>query len=341
MAFPERLMRLVRRRRPVRKCTAATATVLAALGLVAAGAQAGSAATSPAYTLTSGHVSFSADHHTWTLGFGVTGGKSGTDQLVLTIETKYLSGSEYHGWTTDKLPAKDLKVSSNGKATLDTGSALSPVLKLDLTFGPAKHAKAVCLSGSGTDYTGKLSGTVSLTTGLKGIKVSKKFTFGNPDTLEVSNGCVATPCLLGDWATGITAPPTTLNTQATGEASGTPGHLSWIATVARAGIKTAARLLTRTDGGYLTVKAPTGALSVTTSSSGIVTGSATFTPFTVVTLPSVSCLLNGKKYADKVTDEVGTYASSPTLTAHTLLTGNISVAPAGGGLFTIDTLTGS
>jgi hypothetical protein len=132
-------------------------------------------------------------------------------------------------------------------------------------------------------------------------------------------------------------PPTTLHTQAIGDASGTPGHLSWLATVARAGVKTASKLLTRTDGGELTVPAPTGKLDVTTSASGIVTGNATFNPIASATVP-LSCLLNGKKYTDDVSDSPSTYTSSSALTAHTLLTGNISAATSGYGLFTVDTL---
>ncbi len=324
--------------------TAAVAVVLLAVtapaGLAATGAAAApaaTAATTHSYSLTSGHVTFTGDGHTWTLGFGWNGSTSGTGQLVLTISTPRLSGLEYHAWTTDQVPAKDLSVSSTGKATLDTGSALSPVLALDLTFTPAKHTKETCLSGSGTDYSGALSGTVSLTTGLKAIKVSKKFTFASPNTLDVSDACVVTPCELGNWSTGVVTPPGTLTTQAIGDASGTPGHLSWLASVARAGVKTASTLLTRTDGGELTVPAPTGMLDVTTSSSGVVTGTATFTSIES-TVVKVSCLLDGKKYTDDIDDNVGSYTSSSALTAHTLLTGNISAATSGYGLFTIDTL---
>jgi hypothetical protein len=330
LAKPGRLM-AGRVGRANRLAITASAAVLS-LGLLIAAApasSAGTAATGEGYTLNSGTASFTADGHTWHLQFGAMGGKlgavTGLNEMSFLITTSYLGGTELHDWTTQTLPGKDFTLSHGKDAVLKTGSALAPVATFSLAFTATSQSKVTCTSGSATDYSGKLSGTVSLTTGLKGVKVSKHFTFSKPNTLEVSHACVPpSPCILASWGTaGGTGVVGSTNVAGPGRGN------DWLVTVDKNNVATASKNLKRADGGYIKGPAPvfnstTKSLTVAASSSGIVTGAGVLSSGTVVGKRTFSCVFGTKKYAETLSDYAATFAASKAFTARTLLSGTIT-----------------
>jgi hypothetical protein len=332
-----------------RLLTAGFAAVLS-LGLLIAAAPASSAATGATratgegYELTSGTASFTAAGHAWQLSLSASGGKLGAvvgaNDLTFLITTKYLGGTEVHSWVAKSLPAKDLSVTGSGHAAFKTGGTLAPVATFSLAFTPTSHAKASCASGSETDYTGKLAGTVSLTTGLKGVKVSKHFTFGKPDTLTVTRGCVPpAACDFSGWVAGN---PTGI--LAAGVTVGQPGHQATDTTVERASSKTASKHLVRAGGGYMAVPAPkfnskAKSLAVAGSPAGIVTGRGLLANGKMPSKPTpFTCFIGKQKYTETEAYYLASFSSSKTFEARTLLTGTITAPSSGTGFFTIDKL---
>jgi hypothetical protein len=299
------------------------------------------AATGIGYQLNSGNASFKVGGHTWELQLSVLGGKlgkiTGLNLVSFSISTSHLGGTEEHSWSDDLVPSKDLSVSSKGGATLKTGSSMNPILSVSLAFSPTSHAKASCdPGGSGTVYSGKLSGTVHFNAGLGGVKVSKKLTFGKPDTLEVSHACTPpTACDLESWIAAGRS--TTLLTA--GALVGEPPHQKWEVSVERSGVKTSVKGMTRADGGLSVSPAPKfGAgdksLTVSGSAGGTVTGAAEFTHATLFEHPATfACVFGGKKYTETERNYLGEFTSSKEFEAHTLITGVILAPKTGTGLF--------
>jgi hypothetical protein len=332
---------LAGRRRAGRRLLAALGAAVVPLGFLTAFAPSGSAATPTAYTLTSGAASFKAGGHTWKLQFSVLGGRPsgvvGADSLSFAITTSHLGGTEEHSWAARAFPAGTLTVAGNGDATFKSAAAMSKVATFSLTFKAKSHSKASCASGSGTNYTGTLSGKVTLKTGLKGLNVSKRLTFAKPNTLLLSHGCVPpTPCDLSGWS-GINPAGTLV---AGGANTGGPSKQAWFSTVEKADVKTAASDLRRSDGGFIASAAPkfssTGkSLTVTASSAGLVTGKGIVNHTTVSKSPPLTCYWGRQKYSETESIYEGSFSASTAFEAHTLLTGTISVPKAGLGFFTI------
>jgi hypothetical protein len=340
---PAQLVTTLRRGVP-RLLVAAGAAALSLGFVVAVQASPAAAATGLGYDLNSGTASFTAGGHTWNLQVSSLGGQlagvKGTDSLELLISTPYLGGTEVHTWNASSLPGGDFTVTGAGHATLKTGGALSPVITLSLAFTPKSHAKMTCSSGFGTDYSGVLSGTVSLTTGLKGLAVSKRFTFGKPTSLEVAHACTQPiPCIVSAWTAG----DLTSGILAGGDAIGTPGHFTYFTTVARTGGKTASKALARGDLAYIAAPAPVFSsaaktLTVQGSASGAVTGKGVLGHATLVGRITSTCVLDGKTYTASTDEYSATFTSSKAFQAHTLLTGTITVTSPGEGFFSIVTL---
>ena len=322
---------------------ALSAAVLS-LGFLTALAPASSAATGTGYVLTSGNASFTARGHIWHLQLTAQGGKLGAvlgaSALTFSITSSHLGGTEEHSWVAKTLPARDLSVSKSGHATFKTGSRLKPVLTVSLTFSPTSHSKISCSTGSGTRYSGRLSGSVSLTAGVGRLKVSKKLTFSKPNSLQVTHACVPpTACDFSGWAGGNLE-----TTLAAGTTAGLPGHQETFAVVERTGVKTASKYLVRSDGGFSRAPAPrfnakAKSLKVAGSTAGLVTGAGVLSH--AIKEPGskpFSCVAGGKKFSETEASYVATFASTRTFQARTLLTGTISVSKSGSGFFTIDTL---
>jgi hypothetical protein len=102
---------------------------------------------------------------------------------------------------------------------------------------------------------------------------------------------------------------------------------------------------TRTDLTTIKAKAPkfdkaAKTLSVSSSASGAVTGSATLSHAHVLFSETMTCALPGQTYTEHETDYSATFASpaGKHFEARTILTGRIKVAGSGSGTFSIVTL---
>jgi hypothetical protein len=326
-----------------RLAIAASAAVISA-GFLAAAAPANAAVATPAvtgtgYNLNSGNASFKVAGHTWDLQISVLGGKlgkvTGLNLVSFSISTSHLGGTEEHSWSDDLVPSKSLSVSAKGSATLKTGSSMSPILSVSLSFSPTSHAKASCdPGGSGTVYSGKLSGTVDLNARLGGVKVSKRLTFSKSNTLEVSHACAPpAACDLESWI--VAGSPTTLLTA--GILAGEPPHQKWEVSVERTGVATGVKGMQRADGGFSVSPAPkfgAGDKSLSVSGAGLVTGTGEITHAVPFEHPATfTCVFAGKEYTETERNFFGPFAASKAFEAHTLLTGVIAAPKTGSGLF--------
>jgi hypothetical protein len=315
-----------------------------AAGLLTAGWPAGPALASPA---AAGRTSYSftasatvrALGRTWSLDLSVTKG-SGIDGIVAGLDTASKGVIESHEWGSGgafaPTAAKDFTVAGSGHATVRTGGALSPVLTATLTFTPTRHTREACAKGSGTTYFGKLTGTLSLTTGLRGVKVGATFNGKAAGaSLVVSDSCAPPttppskiPCTGGFWS--VSAVP--LSTGSVAAIQARPTSPAWSESFIRGTVRTASKWLTRTDdlfvpGGpapRLNKKTRTVAVTGTGPITGaaVVTYGSTFTPS-----PAPSCYLGGKRYAEKTVLYTGTsVAVSRPFEAHTVLTGTQTMA---------------
>jgi len=259
------------------------------------------------------------------------------------------TGSEEHTWYFE-VPASALTFdTSTGVGTLKSGSATSPVATIDLNFQATSHKAATCTSGSETIYTGTLSGEAEVVTGLTGggtvggksVKFNVK---GSAPDMAVDSDCVAPvdECLT---QTSFSSATSGKKAEAAGLHGTEDGIKFDFVTVARKKTLSSPTGAYRIDDAEVDVSPPswnakTGVLSVTTSSAGIVTGSATLSGGTLkkTTFP---CTYAGKSYTVKVTTNTTANYSSPAgknITAHTSLTGNLVAKPTKGtGVIDIET----
>jgi hypothetical protein len=317
-----------------------------AAGLLTAGWPAGTAraAASPTAAASSTYVftastTVKALGRTWSFGLSVNKG-GGIDGIDAGLDTYGKGVIESHEWggTAAFAPtaAKDLTVTSSGHATVKTGSALSPVLSATLAFTPTRQTRQACAKGSGTTYFGKLTGTISLTTGLRGVKVSARFNGNAPGaSLVVSNSCVPPttpptkiPCTGGFWS--VSAVP--LTTGSVGGIQSLTASPAWSDSFIRENVRTASKWLTRTDDLFV----PGGAApklnkktrTVAVTGTGLITGAAVITYGSTYTpAPVSSCYVGGKRYSEKTVFYTGiSVAVSRPFEAHTVLTGTQAMA---------------
>jgi hypothetical protein len=258
-------------------------------------------------------------------------------------------GSEEHEWTFVVPPSALTFDTATGVGALKGGSATSPVATIDLNFKATSHKAATCTSGSETVYTGTLSGEAEVVTGLTGGGTvgGKSVTFnvkGSAPDLMVDSDCVPAidECLS---ETTFTSSTTGTKTEA-GGLDGTENGVKFdFVLVARKTTLSSPKGAYRTDGAEVDTSPPTwnaktGVLSVTASSAGIVTGSATMSGGTDKT-STFPCSYGGKSYTMHVTSNTTANYSSPAgkaITGHTSLTGNLVAAAAKGtGLIGIET----
>jgi hypothetical protein len=332
-----------RRRTATRLLTVAATACLATLGAVTPA----SAAASFSYFFNSGTIAIKAGGNTWDLRVSMIGG-SGTAPVTtgVVIETPHLSGTELHNWSM-QMPAADVTVnSSTGAASIDSHSDLSPVASLSLTFKPTAHTAGTCTSGSQTDYSGTLSGSVTLTTGLKGLKLSDTTaSFSAPNTLDVSFACVPpAPCQFATWAGPI--PSSAMTPIASGITAGTPGKPVQFAEVGRTVSLSAPAGANRQDLGEVPAPAPVfsqkaKSLSVKGASSGIVTGSAVLSKTTLISSGSQPCMAGGTAYTETFSEYTAASFASPAghqFEARTILTGTLKAPRTGKGEFDLVTL---
>jgi hypothetical protein len=306
-----------------------------------AASPAAQAATAPAATATvtlgnDGAAVKTSNGQSWTL---IVGDSSTADTLTIGIVrtvTAGGSGAEEHIWFFDS-PASSLAFNkTTGDGTVTGGSTTSPLATVGLTFTATSHKAASCSSGSETIYTGTLSGEAKLVTGLTGGGTvgGSSLTFtakGSSPEVLVDSGCVppedgcTAATLFISGATGAT-------TEAAGFAGTESGKKFNFVSVTRKVTLTSPKGAYRIDTALdLATSAPswnpkTDVLSVSTTSSGIVTGSATLSggkPKTV----SYPCSYGGKSYTLTETDDMTANYASPAgeaITGHTSLTGNLA-----------------
>ena len=314
----------------------------ATLGAVAAPA---SAATNLSYFFTSGTIAITSGGHTWNLQLSLIGGSSGGPVITsVGIVTPHLSGTEIHNWGM-QMPGADFTVDkSTGAATINSHSDLSPVASLTLSYKPTSHTAGTCSSGSETDYTGTLTGSVTLTTGLKGLKLSDAHaTFSTPNKLQVDAACVPPlACSFASWGGGLGGAPSV--PVAAGIAAGTPGHLVHFTEVGRKVSLSAPAGATRDDGATVSGAAPVfnskaKSLTVKGLASGAVTGAGVISGAKMVVPGTETCTLDGTTYTQTSTlYNEASWKSSTQFVAKTILTGTLKAPTAGTGEFVNITL---
>jgi hypothetical protein len=329
----------------MRAISGAALAVTLSLATLGAAAAPASAATNLSYFLTAGTVGITSGGHTWNLNVSLIGGSSGGPVTVdVLIEAPHLSGTEIHDWGM-QMPGADFTVNkTTGAATINSHSDLSPVASLNLSYKPTSHTAGTCSSGSETDYLGTLTGSVTLTTGLKGLKLSgATAAFSTPNSLKVESACVPPlACSFASWGGGLGGAPTA--PIAAGIAAGTPGHLAHFTDVTRRVALAAPTGATRTDGAEVTATAPVfnstaKTLTVKGLASGAVTGTGVISMAKLVVPGTETCTLEGTTYTQTSTAyDQATWISSKQFAAQTILTGTLKVATTGSGEFVNITL---
>lgn len=313
-----------------------------AAGLLTTGLPAGPALASPA---TAGRASYDfsvsvavrALGRTWSFGLLVTKGSDG-DGIVAGLDTARKGVIESHEWGSvtafSPTVAKDFTVTSAGRATIKTGGALSPVLAATLAFTPTRRTREACAKGSDTNYFGKVTGTLSLRTGLRGVKFSAKFRGKAPGAiLSIDRSCVPPkprrskiPCTGGIWI--VLAVP--LTTGSAGGIQTLAAKPTWADSFIRENVPTASKWLTRSDDLFAGARAPAPKLNtkartvaVAGTASGPITGAAVITYGPTYRPPPVrSCYVGRKHYSEKSVVYTGTsIAVSKPFQARTVLTG--------------------
>ena len=206
-------------------------------------------------------------------------------------------------------------------------------------------AKESCASGHGTIYTGTLAGSVTLHTGFSSEPTlgGSHLTFHRVNSLIVSSGCISPgqPCLTSGWnASSFTGFGALF---ASGVTVGTPRRPVNQAQVERIVGLPRPTGTQRTDEAIMTIHAPKfssarKSLSITTSSRGIVTGSATIGHSKAVHIADpFSCQIGRARYTDHgIVYFSASYIghSGKRLKAHILLGGTLAVPATGSGDFT-------
>lgn len=316
-----------------------SAAVTMAVSVVLAAVPAAASAAADTYSLSGGQVALAAGGHTWDLSVTFRSGTSTSTPATLDVQISRAAGKgqrEDHAWVFD-VPNGVLSF-SGGDATLNAGSSVSPLASVDVAFTHTSSKSMSCTAGSGTVFTGTLKGTVTIKTGFKptGTLGGTSLSFAAPNTLEAMSGCVPpTPCS-STW----TSPQGTVS--ALGDTFGGPGGEKTTTLVART--TTVSSTVIRVDGAVMSTPKPkfsAGTLHMTTSSSGIITGSATLSGGTKEPTQTLPCVTpEGKSYTEHQTDYADPAFKSPAgISARTLLTGTLTSEKSGEGFFTVSTFT--
>jgi hypothetical protein len=244
---------------------------------------------------------------------------------------------EIHGWTFPVTSGGFTFSTATGMGTIDPGSQTSPIATVNVTFKStaSKVVTGACTTGTETQYTGTLTGSVKLITGIKGggTVSSSSFTASSSHpTVTVDNDCVPpSTCLSSSRAfdddPSPLANPNLLAEGGTGKFSGKSGDQVTIAdqtTLAKpAGADRIDESLVQAVPSTWTKSTKT--LVVTTEASGLITGSVTISGGKKST-DSIPCTKAGKSVANVLTIYSGASWNSEAgqaLTAHNELGGNL------------------
>jgi hypothetical protein len=310
---------------------AALAAGLLAVGLPAGAAHASTVPASPAASTPTQYSldllsSAKALGHSWNVEF------SAGESVGVLLATVNKGVSEQHQWMTtggfNATKAKELKVTSTGHATFATGKALSPVLSVTLKFTPAKATKSACTKGSDTVYTGRVTGSLTLVTGLKKVKIALKFANTAGASLDVDKGCqpklsYKTACDGGSWFVGASGIESAVL------AEQKPLTKVWQDVLAQGPFKTANKWVNRSALVEVSGPAPklntaTKTVAVSALASGAITGSGVISYTGSFPVPASTCYLGGKKYTETGTQYSGSVKVSKPFQAHSLLAGTLT-----------------
>jgi hypothetical protein len=244
---------------------------------------------------------------------------------------------EIHGWTFPVTSGGFTFSAATGVGTIDPGAQTSPIATVDVTFKStaSKVVAGACTTGTETKYTGTLTGTVKLVTGITGggTVSGSSFTASSSDpTVTVENDCVApSTCLSSskgfDDDPSPLANPNLLAEGGTGKFLGKSGDQVAIAddtTLAKpAGADRIDESLVQAAPSTWTKSTKT--LVVTTEPSGLITGTVSITGGKKTT-DSIPCTKAGKSVDDVLTIYSGASWNSEAgqaLTAHNELGGSL------------------
>jgi hypothetical protein len=259
----------------------AAATVVAAT--LAVTAPAAHAATQKELSLTSGQSAITTTTgkklYTFVEAFKTTT-SGATDRVTfrLHLGTRASDPMESHLWQFSL--SRSSFTYSSGKATLATGSQISPYGSVKLTFTKTSQSSHRCGAGTATVVHGSLKGIVHFATNAKNWGTAgsstKTFTFATPNTIEIDSGCTSSPTPLCFAGTAWWGP---LGTHF--EASGFAGTTGSVTSSTMQSLRTA--FLSKPSGAIredaVVVNAPkpsysSGVLTITTASSGAAAGRA-------------------------------------------------------------------
>jgi hypothetical protein len=313
-------------------------------------------AATPTYTLGNTAVAVKTSNgDTWDLSIVwvqvVAGSASISIGLLRTVTTGG-SGFEEHAWM---IPVKSTTFTFNSSTevgTLNATSATTPLATVDLNFKGTSKKAATCTSGSEEIYSGTLSGKIALVTGLTGggtVGSATNTTTFNLGTPEVKSNLSCIPPTTIDCANTILF-DSSLTPKTNPDAVGINGDEEGISFdyvgVDRGVTISKPAGTTREDGaaidkGAMSYNATTHVFSVGTSSAGIVTGSATLTGGTVKTT-TTTCTAGGKSVKITLTSNDSAKYTSPSgksITAHTSLTGTLTVPSNTTGAYDVTTIS--
>lgn len=215
-------------------------------------------------------------------------------------------------------------------------------------FTPTKATKLNCDKGSDTAYSGKVSGSLTLATGLHGgLKIHVTFNKSPVGTLDVNRSCEVTgkpgktACLGGSW---FISKSDLLSGDVFGDQRlGTKS--SWLDEFSQGQLKTASKWLTRSVS--LSVNGPAPKLntaaktiSVSGRSSGGLTGAAMISYSDSFTQPATTCFVGSKKFKETMTSYFGSKVKiSKPFQTHSLLAGTLTLKTATEGSYTAEKLS--
>jgi hypothetical protein len=249
-------------------------------------------------------------------------------------------GTELHIWSF-QVTAATLKFNAKtGVGKLNIGAQAKPVAKVDLAFKETSSKAATCASGSETVYSGTLKGKVSLVTGLAGGGTvggsAVSFTAGTPEII-VDSSCSPAPANECLGLSGFVSDTDATSTFGAGFWGTEEGVALDSVDIESETALSAPAKATRLDAAEQAAAAPTydsttKVLSVTTSTSGFITGSATLSGGTVNTTTS-TCSFGGKTYTRTATSDTNADYTSPAgkaISAKTSLSGTLTVPDSTG-----------
>jgi hypothetical protein len=271
----------------------------------------------------------------WTLSVS-----SSSNQVSVELDRKASTSPlafEIHGWTFPVTSGGLTFSAATGTGTIDPGAQTNPVATVDLTFQStaSKVVAGACTTGSETKYTGTLTGSVTLVTGITGGGTVSSSSFNassSHPTVTVENDCAAPSTCLPS-SKGFDDDPNPLgnpNRLASGITGTFSGKSEDQVTIADQTTLTAPAGTYRVDESLVqaapaTWTSSTKTLVVTTEPTGLLTGSVTISGGKKSS-SSIPCTKAGKSVDNVITFYSGaswTSEAGQALTAHNKLGGNL------------------